>query len=154
MGTEDNNKAAVRRIYEEAFNKGDLHVVDEVVATNFVSYDPAVPTVHGPAELKQLIGSYRAAFPDVHITLDEMIATGDTVVTRWTGAGTHQGTFSGVPPTGIRATVTGIEFTRFSNGKEVESFVHWDTLGLMRQLGAIPVAAPATVTQGPQAQQH
>jgi steroid delta-isomerase-like uncharacterized protein len=154
MGTEDNNKALVRRVLEEAFNKGNLAVVDEAIATNYVSYDPAVPTVHGPAGLKQLIGMYRSAFPDVRLTVEEIVAIGDTVVTRWSATGTHRGPFSGVPPTGRKATVTGMQISHFANGKVVEDFVNWDTLGLMRQLGVIPEAAPASVTQSAQAQQH
>lgn len=154
MGSEDNNKALVRRVLEEAFNKGDFAVVDEAIATNYVSYDPSIPPVHGPAGLKQMIGMYRTAFPDVHITIDEMVAAGETVVTRWTATGTHKGPFNGIPGTGRKGTVSGIQITHFANGKAVEDFVNWDTLGLMRQLGLIPEAAPATITQTTQAQQQ
>lgn len=152
MGSEDNNKTMARRIYEEAFSKGNLAVVDEVCASNYVGYDPAEPPTHGPSGVKELITRYRAAFPDLRITVDELLATGDTVIARWTATGTNQGPFNGMPATGKKGTVTGIEVVHFANGKAVESFINWDTFGLMRQLGLIPEAAPATVTQTTQAQ--
>ena len=153
MGSEDNNKAFARRLFEEAFSKGNFAVVDEVVAPNYTGSDPTVPGgIHGPAGLKQFMSSYRSAFPDLQFTINEILATGDTVVARWTGTGTHLGLFNGIPPTGNKGSVTGISVMHFANGKLAEDFVNWDTIGLMRQLGLIPDATPATATQSAQAQ--
>ena len=81
---------------------------------------------------------YRGAFPDLHFTLEDVIGEGDRVVVRWTATGTHKAEVMGVPATGKRVAVTGIEVSRFADGKLAETWVNWDALGLLRQLGAIP----------------
>ena len=138
------NKALARRLVEEAFNAGRLEVVDELVASDFVEHDPSLTEeVRGPAGVKELIAGYRAAFPDIRITIEDQIADGDYVVSRWSGTGTHQGELMGMPATGKQATVTGITIDRIADGRIVESWDNWDTLGLMQQLGAIPAPAMA-----------
>jgi len=138
------NKALARRLVEEAFNAGRLEVVDELVASDFVEHDPSLTEeVRGPAGVKELIGGYRAAFPDIRITIEDQIADGDYVVSRWSGTGTHQGELMGMPATGKQATVTGITIDRIVDGRIVESWDNWDTLGMMQQLGAIPAPAMA-----------
>jgi len=138
------NKALARRLVEEAFNAGRLEVVDELVASDFVEHDPSLTEeVRGPAGVKELIAGYRAAFPDIRITIEDQIADGDYVVSRWSGTGTHQGELMGMPATGKQATVTGITIDRIVDGRIAESWDNWDTLGLMQQLGAIPVPAMA-----------
>jgi steroid delta-isomerase-like uncharacterized protein len=138
------NKALSRRLLEEAFNAGRLDVTDELVANDYVGHDAALPEeVRGPAGLKELIGGYRAAFPDIHLAIEDQIADGDRVVTRWSGKGTHQGELMGMPATGKQATVTGITIDRIAAGRIAESWTSWDTLGLMQQLGAIPAPAMA-----------
>ena len=82
---------------------------------------------------------YRSAFPDMQLTIEDQIAEGDKVVTRWTARGTHQGELMGIPPTGKQATVTGITVGRVANGKFVESWSNFDALGMMQQLGVVPV---------------
>src|SRR5512138_2754581 len=106
MSTET-NKAIIRRFFEEAFDKGNLTVLDEIVAPDQVNGGPgALPGMpSGPEGSKMLITAYRSAFPDLHFTIDEQIAEGDTVVTRWTAQGTHNGEFASIPPTGKSATV-------------------------------------------------
>jgi len=99
--------------------------------------------VRGPAGVKELIAGYRAAFPDIHVTIEDQIADGDLVVSRWSAKGTHQGELMGIPATGKHATVTGITIDRIADGLIVESWNNWDTLGLMQQLGAIPAPAMA-----------
>lgn len=137
------NKALSRRLVEEAFNAGRLEVVDELVARDYVGHDPSLPEdARGPDGVKELIAGYRAAFPDIRVTVEDQIAEGDMVVTRWAATGTHQGELMGMPATGKQGTVTGITIDRITDGKIVESWDNWDTLGLMQQLGAIP--APAT----------
>ncbi len=120
MSTEQ-NKAIDRRVYEEVWNGGSLAVIDELVAANYVDHDPQ-PTgaLEGLAGLKQSVTMYRSAFPDVHFTVEDQIAEGDLLVTRWTARGTHQGPLMGIPPTGKQAMVTGISITRVASGKVVE----------------------------------
>lgn len=138
------NKALVRRLVEEAYNGGRLDVTDELVAGDFVGHDPSLPEeVRGPAGAKELIAGYRAAFPDIHVTIEDQIADGDRVVTRWSVKGTHQGELMGMPATGKQATVTGMTIDRIVDGRIAESWDNWDTLGLMQQLGAIPAPALA-----------
>lgn len=139
MNQEEQNKVVARRLVEEAFNLGKFGVLEEVIATNFVNHDPASPDFgRGPQAARQNITVYRTAFPDVSITIEEQVAAGDKVVTRWTGRGTHKGTLGDIPPTGKQTTVTGITIDRLADGKIVESWSNWDTLGLMQQLGVVP----------------
>jgi len=138
------NKALARRLVEEAFNAGRLDVTDELVASDFVGHDPSLPEeVRGPAGVKEVIAGYRAAFPDIHVTIEDQIADGDRVVTRWRATGTHKGELMGMPATGKQATVTGITIDLIADGRIAESWDNWDTLGLMQQLGAIPALAMA-----------
>jgi steroid delta-isomerase-like uncharacterized protein len=138
MSTEA-NKAIARRFLEEAFGQGKLAVVDEIVAPNHVDSGPgALPGLpSGPEGTKMLITAYRNAFPDLHFTIDEQIAEGNTVVTRWTAQGTHKGELAGLPPTGKPATVVGIGVDRVENGKVVESWGIFDQFGMLQQLGVI-----------------
>ena len=138
------NKAIARRLVEEAFNEGKLEVVDELAAPGIVSYDSALPEpLVGIDATKASIAAYRDAFPDLKLTVEEQIAEGDLVVTRWTARGTHQGELMGMAPTGKEATVTGITIDRLENGRIAESRTNWDSLGLMQQLGAVPALALA-----------
>ncbi len=138
------NKALVRRALEEIWNKGNLAVVDELTAANHVAHDPANPNAgRGPQAEKQLVTMYRTALPDLHMTIDEMLADGDKVVTRWTARGTHKGDLMGIAPTGKQVTITGISIDRIEGGKAAESWTNWDTLGMMQQLGAVPQIAAA-----------
>ncbi len=138
MSTEQ-HKAMDRRVYEEVWNGGNLAVIDELVAANYVDHDQE-PTgaLEGLEGLKQSVTMYRTAFPDVHFTVEDQIAEGDRVVTRWTARGTHQDAFMGIPPTGKQAMVTGISITRVASGKVVEGWTNFDALGLLHQLGAVP----------------
>lgn len=138
------NKALARRLVDEAFNAGRLDVTDELVASDYVGHDPSLPEdVHGPAGVRELIAGYRAAFPDIQVTIEDQIADGDRVVTRWRATGTHKGELMGMPATGKQATVMGITIDRIADGRIAESWDNWDTLGLMQQLGAIPALAMA-----------
>jgi steroid delta-isomerase-like uncharacterized protein len=133
------NKAIIRRFLEEIFAGGNLELVDELFAPNFVLHDPSIPQeVRGPEGIRQYITMYRTAYPDTHFTIEDQIAEGDRVVTRWTGQGTHQGELMGIPPTGRRVTVTGIEVDRIAGGKIEETWVSYDALGMMQQLGVVP----------------
>jgi predicted ester cyclase len=137
MSTED-NKAASRRFYEEVINQKQLAVVDEVADNNYHSHDfpPGLPP--GREGLKIFISVFHAAFPDGHLTIDQMIAEGDTVATRLTFHGTHTGEFQGIAPTGKKVTIPALDMARFESGKLVE---HWggpNQMSLLQQLGVIP----------------
>jgi steroid delta-isomerase-like uncharacterized protein len=138
------NKGIARRLLE-AMNTGDLDVIDEIVDPGYRTHDPSLPPDHptGPEGVKQLIQLYRGAFPDVRMTIEDQIAEGDLVVTRWTATGTHRGDLQGIAPTGRQARISGIAIDRIAGGKITENWENWDTLGLLQQVGAIPEPAPA-----------
>jgi steroid delta-isomerase-like uncharacterized protein len=136
----EQNKAIARRFLMEMFSQGKLDVADEIIASDQVNSGPGtLPGLPpGPEGSKQLVTFYRTAFPDTQFTIDEQIAEGDKVVTRWTVVGTHQGDLAGMPPTGKRVTVTGLGIDRIVNGKIAESWGIFDQFGMLQQLGAIP----------------
>lgn len=138
MSTED-NKAAVRQFYEEGFNKHNLTAIDTFIDPNEVDHfsPPGTPT--GIEGARKLIGMFLKAFPDIHVTVEDMIAEGDTTVARITMSGTHQGAFMGIPPTGKKFSITLIEINRFEGGKSVEHWAETNLLSLLQQLGVIPV---------------
>ncbi len=137
------NKTISRRLTEEAFNQGKYDVIEELVAPTFVNHDPTTGDTKGPQGTRELIEGYRSAFPDLKLTIEEQVAEGDLVATRWTARGTHKGELMGIAPTGKESTVTGMSIEKITNGKIVESWNNWDTLGMMRQLGAVPALATA-----------
>jgi predicted ester cyclase len=137
----EENKATVRRFLEEAFGQGKTELVDEVLRSDFVCYDPNSETgeISGAQTIKGEIEYFRNAVPDLTYTVEDQVAEGDKVVTRYTASGTHQGEFFGVAGTGNRAEFTGIQIDRLDeSGKLVEEWPEYDLLGAMRQLGAIP----------------
>ena len=136
MSTED-NKALVRRFYEEVINQRNLDLVDELCTTTHVYHNPPT-TLHGREEFKQLLSLYITAFPDARLSVEDQIAEGDKVVTRYTFRGTHQADLMGIPPTGKQVTVTGMIITRTVNGKSEEGWLNFDALGMLQQLGVIP----------------
>lgn len=130
-------KSIVRRIVEEPWH-GSFDVIEEFVAPDYVGHDPAEPEpIRGPAGVRANAEKYIAAFPGGSITVDEQIAEGDRVATRWTGRGTHTGELAGIAPTGKDVTVSGLTISRFDDGKVVEEWTTWDTLGLLVQLGVV-----------------
>ena len=134
----DANKNVVRRLFEEVWNKGNLPVADELFAENYSHHDSSTPEFgRGPASEKKRANLYRTAFPDVRLTVEEIIAEGETVTARWSCKGTHKGDLRGIAPTGKQFTISGISIARFTNGKMVEGWVNWDALGLMQQLGVV-----------------
>jgi predicted ester cyclase len=133
---------ASRRMLEESFNEGKLDLSDQLVSPEAVNHDPAEPArirgLRGPEVFKRTVTMYRAAFPDVRIIVDDVIAADDKVVLRWHSEGTHRGELEGLAPTGARVSVTGISIDLWKDGNVVESWTEWDNLGLARQLGAAP----------------
>jgi steroid delta-isomerase-like uncharacterized protein len=141
------NKDISRRL-AEAVSKGDVEVIDELVAEDIVNKDPSLPPEipQGREGVKMLSQGYVNAFPDMDYRIEDTIAEGDKVVIVWSASGTHQGELMGIPPTGKQARTSGITIDRIKDGKVVETVTHWDNLGLLQQLGVVPtVGAP---TQG------
>jgi steroid delta-isomerase-like uncharacterized protein len=132
------NKTIVRRLVDECVNKGNLSVVDELTAPAYVYREPTTGELRGSAAFKQMIQMYRTAFPDLRMTIDDQVAEGDRVATRWTCRGTHKGELMGIAPTNKTVTVTGLVITRLANGKIVEESEIYDALGMLKQIGAIP----------------
>ena len=141
----EQNKALARRALEEIWNQGKLTVINELTAPNATFHDPNVPggKFTGPEGLKQFVQIYRGAFPDVRLTINDQIAEGDKVVTRWTATGTHKGQLMAIAPTNKYATVTGVDIDRYQDGKVVEAWASYDMFGLLQQLGVVPAMAPA-----------
>ena len=130
------NKALARRFLEEVFNQRRLEAIENLTAPRFIDYSlPAGVTV------AQSIGAFLAGFPDARFTIDDQIEEGDLVVTRWTARGTHTSNLFGIPPTGKSMAMPGISIYRIANGKMVEAWVQYDQLGMMQQLGLVPVGA-------------
>ena len=136
------NQALVTRFFDEMCNGRKLELADQLFAPTHVYHDPQTPTGPGPQGMKQVIATYQNAFADARWTVHEIIpAREDLVVTRWTGTGTHSGDLQGIAPTRKAVKVDGIWIHRIAGGKIVESWNHWDTLGLMQQLGVLPAMA-------------
>lgn len=133
----EENKAMVRRIVEEAINKGEMAVVDEVLADSYVYHVPG-NEVRGPDGFKLYVAMMRTALPDLKITIENMVAEGDMVASRFTIRGTHQGDFMGIAATGKQVTIAEAVFIRFEGGKEVEAWPYTDTLSIYQQLGVSP----------------
>lgn len=137
----EQNKARIRRVIEQAYSQGDLSVVDEVAASDLVIHASS-QDIRGREGAKQYVTVLRKAFPDLHFTIEDQIAEGDMVVTRWTARGTHKGHFQGIPATGREIRLMGTDIDRMTDGKVVECWAHVDELGLMQQLGAIGAGEP------------
>ncbi len=134
------NVAVIGRFLEEVINQGRLEQADELVAVDFVELDPLPGQRQGREGLKEVIGMLRAAFPDIHWVVDETVASGDKVVTRFTWTGTHRGTFLGIPATGRSVSVKGVVIDRLAAGKMADSRILMDNFTMMQQLGVIPGA--------------
>ena len=141
MSTEQ-NKAIIRRVFDEIVNKGNLAVADELLAADYVNHDFPAP-VPGAEGFKLVTTMFRSAFPDIVVTLEDAFAEGDKVVTRGVFAGTHTGDFMGVPATGRKVSIKYLDIWRLENGKAKENWVQMDMLGLMQQLGVIPAPEQA-----------
>jgi steroid delta-isomerase-like uncharacterized protein len=144
----EENKKKARRFMEEAFGQGKPQLVDDLLDPDFVRYDPYIEAgeVRGVETVKENIVWFRNVFPDLTCTIDDQLAEGEKVVSRWTVRGTHQGEFFGVPATGERIEMRGIQIDRFEEGKLVEERAEFDLLGALQQLGAVP--EPGQQAQG------
>lgn len=135
----EQNKTNVRRLFDELWNKGNLKVADELFAPTYIHHDASTPDVgRGPESEKKRVTLYRTAFTDLRLTVEDMIAEGETVVARWSCRGAHKGDLNGIAPTGKQIAITGVSVVRFTGGKMVEGWINWDALGMMQQLDAVP----------------
>src|SRR5215468_30961 len=134
MSSIEQNKALVRRFFEEVFNQGDLNVADEIIASGFAGHGFASHgREHGPNNAKNTVKQFKAAFPDIRFEVEEMIAEADKVVVRVAFRGTHRGTFMGIAPTGKVVEVSGVELARMADGKIIEEGWHFmDEVSLLR----------------------
>ena len=136
MSTEQ-NKRNVRRGFEEAINQRKLDLFDELMAPNYVNHNMPMPQP-GPAGMKAVLGMFITAFPDFHVTVEDVIGEGELASSRGYFTGTHQGDFQGIPPTGKQVKVGYIDMWRAENGMLVENWVQLDMVGLLQQLGVMP----------------
>jgi steroid delta-isomerase-like uncharacterized protein len=134
----EENKALARR-WADILAQGNSDLVEEIYASDFVGHDPTMPEdLRGVEGAREFYSMYLGAFPDAEVTIEDQLAEGDKVVTRWTGRGTHQGELMGVPPSGNRVEVPGITISRIEGGKIVEEWENYDALGMMQAIGAVP----------------
>jgi predicted ester cyclase len=133
----EQNKALARKVFEDVQTQGNMSVVDEIVTADYVGHTPLME-INGPEQAKQFDAVLRSGFSDYKVIVEDQIAEGDKVATRWTMRGTHDGEFQGMAPTGREVQISGMTIFRIANGKLVEGWSIPDLLGLMQQLGAIP----------------
>lgn len=136
------NKALARREAQEIESEGNVMVAQELLTPHFQLHFPGFPTLDREG-FKMMIAGFHAGFPDLQVTFQEQIAEGDRVTNRLTMRGTHRGAFQGIPPTGKSVTVNGINIMRMENGKIAEIWGALDVMGLMQQIGAVPMPEPA-----------
>ncbi|HEX4945705.1 MAG TPA: ester cyclase [Blastocatellia bacterium] len=137
MSTTEENKTIARR-YVDVWNQHDPAALDTVFAANAVRHDPATGVATGIESIRTIMQALLTAFPDLLITIDQALADEDCAILRWTATGTHNGDFQGIPPTGKPINVKGNSVYQCANGKMLAEHSIWDTLGLLKQLGAIP----------------
>jgi steroid delta-isomerase-like uncharacterized protein len=133
-----NGCAIIQRFIEEALNQKKLAVLDEIVAENFVELDPFPGQGPGRQGLKDVLGMFISGFPDMHWVIEEQIAEGDKVMTRFTWTGSQKGQFMGIPATGKQVKVKGVVIDRVVDGRMVDSRILMDTMTMMQQLGVVP----------------
>lgn len=142
MATGQETKEFARRWNEEIWDKQNLDAIDDLVAEDFVGYDPSLPEpVWGPAEVRETVEMLLTGFPDCDVELEAVVAEGNWVAQRMTATGRHEGEFMGIEPTGEEVEVTVMAFHRIENGKTVEEWQLYDLLGLLGQLGVVELPA-------------
>jgi steroid delta-isomerase-like uncharacterized protein len=136
------NKTTIRQWVEAGWNRGDFSNINSMYTADYIFNDPSAPNLpRGPQAIMAVVNIYRTAFPDLRMTVEELVSEGDKVAWRWVVKGTHTGLLMNIPPTGKPVTIAGIVVSRFVDGKWAEDFVNWDTLGMMQQIGVIPAMA-------------
>ena len=130
----DQNKKTVRKLYEDCMNPGNWDLLDQLIAAEYVSPQGA----KGPAGFKGVILGLKTAFPDIHYTVDDVLAEGDRVAIRWHWTGTHKAPFRVIPATGKSVSNPGMAIFRLHDGKVVSAALETDRLGFLEQIGAVP----------------
>ena len=142
----ERNKAVARRLFEDDISRGDEAVAEAIIHPDFFDHTNPPGMQHGLEGHKAIVRLFRAVFPDLEWRIDDLIAEGDKVVARTTMRGTHRGEFFGLPPTGRFVEMQGVHIMRIADGRVIEHWGSNDDLGLMRQLGAIPVQGEPAMT--------
>ncbi len=132
------NIGLVRRFTEEVWNKGNMAVADELLSPKVKTHDPFLGELDGIDAAKRHFLAFRTAFPDFHVSIDDIGAIGDKVYVRWTATGTHKGALMGVNPTNRKGIIAGITINRLENGKLVDAYYAWDVYKMIEQLGLLP----------------
>jgi predicted ester cyclase len=133
------HKAILRRLYDEGINQGKLEVLDQLMEPGFLDHNPPGPGFPaGVAGVKAVFTAFRAAFPDLHFEVEDMVTEFDYVFARYTMTGTQKGEFLGMAPTGKKVTVAGMDIILFKGGKLAERWGQQDALSMLQQLGALP----------------
>lgn len=140
--TLEENKALLRRCFDQVWSEGNLDVVEEIYAPDFISHQHGHPRgphdVRGIEGIKAFVREFHSAFPDFHDRIEDQVAEGDKVVTRYISAGTQRGPLMGVQATNRRVSWSGTTIDRVVDGKIAENWVNWDMMAMMQELGAIP----------------
>ncbi len=129
----------VRKYLDAVWNQGDMAGLDALTTENFTYRLGGQPPLDRAA-MRSFLGMMRAAFPDWHVSIADIVAAGDAVAVRWEGEATHAGPFRGIPPTGRRITVNGINIYRLREGRIETEWEQTDSLGMLRQMGVLPPA--------------
>jgi predicted ester cyclase len=140
MSIEEENKATMRRVFEDALGKGNLEIIPELVAPEYKIISPLGVEAKGPEGFRDMVVAFRTAFPDLDIQIENIIAEGDYVALHYNMSGTFQGDFTGMKPTGNPFSLPGAVFVRLSDGKEVEAVGFFDVLSFYQQLG-VPITS-------------
>ena len=144
--TIEQNKAVIRRIFDEIINEGNLDLADELLTPDTDVHVPFEDPGDGPQALKKIVGGLRDGFPDLHLEIDEIIGEGDLVAVSWHSTRqTHTGSYRGLPPTGRAVSISGIDMMRLKDGRVSMFAMHLDELGAVRQMGVVP---PEGVSSG------
>lgn len=135
----ETRKRTVSRWVLQMWGGGNLGLVDQLASSEYVYRAPGMEEVRGASALKELVTSYRTAFPDLSNTIEDQVAEGDKVVTRGTTRGTHKAPLGNIPASGKRVAILWVLISRFDGERITEEWEFYDALGLMQQIGAIPV---------------
>ena len=141
-------KSIIHRIFDQAFNQGNLAIVDELVAPNGISHHLSWGTPANRIGLKQLIAMFRTAFPDLHCTLEDEIIQADKVAAHLTIRGTHKGLFLGNSPTSKPISVKGLIYARIENDQVIENYILIDQMGMLQHLGLVPPPRSTMILRG------
>jgi steroid delta-isomerase-like uncharacterized protein len=142
QGTEERNRAIARRFVDEVFNRGNTKAYDELVADDYINHNPPVPGLPGSkVGFQEAVILTRDAFPDVHVSIEDMLTEGDRVMFRDTTTATHQGEFQGIPASGKRLAWTEMHFFRIRDGQIAEHWANFDQLGILVQMDVFPSPA-------------